>query len=306
MDDLSLKHYGNQIGECAITIGVFDGVHLGHSFLINQLIQQAQLLNLKHGVITFEPHPIKIINPKADFSYIQKIEEKVQELSNIGVDFISILQFDRQISEMTGHQFFKKLKEHIDFKLLLVGEDFKLGKNREAGIQVIEEISKELNFKMQTIPLQNDDAFIAVSSTKIRKFLKDGNIVLANNNLGRLFSITDIVKQGDQRGRQLGFPTINFDLTNDYIIPKKGVYATFTKIDDKKYKSITNIGIRPTFGKTDVLAETHVFDYNGDAYSSAVTIFFVDFIRNEVHFNNESELMNQINQDIIIAKKILS
>ena len=114
MDDLSLKHYGNQIGECAITIGVFDGVHLGHSFLINQLIQQAQLLNLKHGVITFEPHPIKIINPKADFLYIQKIEEKVQELSNIGVDFISILQFDRQISEMTGHQFFKKLKEHID------------------------------------------------------------------------------------------------------------------------------------------------------------------------------------------------
>lgn len=306
MHDLSLKHYGNQMGECAITIGVFDGVHLGHAFLINQLIQDAKSLNLKHGVVSFEPHPIKIINPSLEFLYIQKIEEKVQELSKIGIDFISLLQFDKQVSEMTGFEFLKKLKEKIDFKLLLVGEDFKLGKNREADIQVIKEVAKELNFKMQTIPLQNDAASTTLSSTNIRKSITNGQIKLTNNYLGRLFSISNIVKQGDQRGRELGFPTINIDLIDDCIIPKKGVYATYSKIDDKKYRSITNIGIRPTFGKSDILVETHLFDYNGDAYSSHVTIFFVDFIRDEVHFNNESELMNQINQDIIIAKKILS
>ncbi len=306
MHDLSLKHYGNQIGECAITIGVFDGVHLGHAFLIKQLIQESKALNLKHGVISFEPHPIKIINPSLDFLYIQKIEEKVQALSEIGIDFISILQFDKQVSEMTGFEFFKKLKEKIDFKLLLVGVDFKLGKNREADIQVIKEVSKELNFKMQTIPLQNDATSTTLSSTNIRKSITNGQMKLANNYLGRFFSITNTVKKGDQRGRELGFPTINIDLMNDCIIPKKGVYATYSKIGDKKYKSITNIGIRPTFGKSDILAETHLFDYNGDAYSSSVTIFFVDFIRDEVHFNNHNELINQINKDIKIAKKILN
>lgn len=299
----------NQLGKLsdntAITIGVFDGVHLGHRYLINKLMQNKNTSKLSCGIVTFDPHPIQILRPDLNFKCLQSLEGRVRRLEQTGIDFISVVKFDNLLSQFSAQEFLKELKERLNFQLLVVGEDFRLGKNQEGDLAQLRTISKELEFSIQEIPLQSDSK-AKFSSSQIREFITNGNIDKANRILGTSFTIDGMVESGEKRGRQLGFPTLNLSLSPDLITPKKGVYASVTKIDGDEYKSIVNVGTRPTFGVDKILAESHLFDYNGNAYDKEVTISLLEFIREEIQFNNKDQLINQINLDVKEVKRLLN
>ncbi len=299
----------NQLGKLsdntAITIGVFDGVHLGHRYLINKLMQNKNTSKLSCGIVTFDPHPIQILRPDLNFKCLQSLDGRVRRLEQTGIDFISVIKFDNLLSQFSAQDFLKELKEQLNFQLLVVGEDFRLGKNQEGDLAQLRTISKELEFSIQEIPLQSDSK-AKFSSSQIREFIANGNIDKANRILGTSFTIDGLVESGEKRGRQLGFPTINLSLSPDLITPKKGVYASVTKIDGDEYKSIVNVGTRPTFGVDKILAESHLFDYNGNAYDKEVTISLLEFIREEIQFNNKDQLINQINLDVKEVKRLLN
>ena len=299
----------NQLGKLsdntAITIGVFDGVHLGHRYLINKLMQNKNTSKLSCGIVTFDPHPIQILRPDLNFKCLQSLDGRVRRLEQTGIDFISVIKFDNLLSQFSAQDFLKELKEQLNFQLLVVGEDFRLGKNQEGDLAQLRTISKELEFSIQEIPLQSDSK-AKFSSSQIREFITNGNIDKANRILGTSFTIDGMVESGEKRGRQLGFPTLNLSLSPDLITPKKGVYASVTKIDGDEYKSIVNVGTRPTFGVDKILAESHLFDYNGNAYDKEVTISLLEFIREEIQFNNKDQLINQINLDVKEVKRLLN
>ena len=236
---------------------------------------------------------------------MQSLEGRVRSLEQTGIDFISVVKFDHLLSQFTAQDFLKELKEQLNFQLLVVGEDFRLGKNQEGDIAQLRTISNELEFSIKKIPLQSDSK-AKFSSSQIREFITNGNIDKANKILGTSFTIDGMVEPGEKRGRQLGFPTINLSLSTDLITPKKGVYASVTKIDGDEYKSIVNVGTRPTFGVDKILAESHLFDYNGNAYDKEVTISLLEFIREEIQFNNKDQLINQINHDVKTVKRLLN
>jgi len=305
LSKIVINQRGKLSDNTAITIGVFDGVHLGHKYLINKLIQNKNTSKLSCGIVTFDPHPIQILRPDINFKCLQSLEGRVRSLEQTGIDFISVVKFDHLLSQFTAQDFLKELKEQLNFQLLVVGEDFRLGKNQEGDIAQLSTISNELEFSIQKIPLQSDSK-AKFSSSQIREFITNGNIDKANRILGTSFTIDGMVESGEKRGRQLGFPTINLSLSPDLIIPKKGVYASVTKIDGDEYKSIVNVGTRPTFGVDKILAESHLFDYNGNAYDKEVTISLLEFIREEIQFNNKDQLINQINHDVKTVKRLLN
>ncbi|MBI51908.1 MAG: bifunctional riboflavin kinase/FMN adenylyltransferase [Chloroflexi bacterium] len=304
MSKIVINNLGKLHGDTAITIGVFDGVHMGHRYLINQLMKNANTNKLSAGIVTFDPHPIQILRPDIDFKYLQSLESRVNRLQQTGVDFISIIKFDKLLSEFSAQEFIKELQDQLNFKLLVIGEDFRLGKNQEGDLIRLRDIAHKLEFSIEDIPLKSNNE-TKFSSSQIRKFITKGDIKEANKILGTSFTIDGKVDSGEKRGRQLGFPTINLSLNPDLIAPKKGVYASFTKVDGTEYKSIVNIGTRPTFGIDKILAESHLFDYNGNAYDKEVTISLLEFIREEVQFDNKDQLINQINHDIKEVKRIL-
>ena len=305
LSKIVINQRGKLSDNTAITIGVFDGVHLGHKYLINKLIQNKNTSKLSCGIVTFDPHPIQILRPDLNFKCLQSLEGRVRRLEQTGIDFISVVKFDHLLSQLTAQDFLKELKEQLNFQLLVVGEDFRLGKNQEGDIAQLSTISNELEFSIQKIPLQSDSK-AKFSSSQIREFITNGNIDKANRILGTSFTIDGMVESGEKRGRQLGFPTINLSLSPDLITPKKGVYASVTKIDGDEYKSIVNVGTRPTFGVDKILAESHLFDYNGNAYDKEVTISLLEFIREEIQFNNKDQLINQINHDVKTVKRLLN
>ena len=305
LSKIVINQRGKLSDNTAITIGVFDGVHLGHKYLINKLIQNKNTSKLSCGIVTFDPHPIQILRPDINFKCLQSLEGRVRSLEQTGIDFISVVKFDHLLSQFTAQDFLKELKEQLNFQLLVVGEDFRLGKNQEGDIAQLRTISNELEFSIKKIPLQSDSK-AKFSSSQIREFITNGNIDKANKILGTSFTIDGMVESGEKRGRQLGFPTINLSLSPDLITPKKGVYASVTKIDGDEYKSIVNVGTRPTFGVDKILAESHLFDYNGNAYDKEVTISLLEFIREEIQFNNKDQLINQINHDVKTVKRLLN
>lgn len=305
LSKIVINQRGKLSDNTAITIGVFDGVHLGHKYLINKLIQNKNTSKLSCGIVTFDPHPIQILRPDINFKCLQSLEGRVRSLEQTGIDFISVVKFDHLLSQFTAQDFLKELKEQLNFQLLVVGEDFRLGKNQEGDIAQLRTISNELEFSIKKIPLQSDSK-AKFSSSQIREFITNGNIDKANKILGTSFTIDGMVEPGEKRGRQLGFPTINLSLSTDLITPKKGVYASVTKIDGDEYKSIVNVGTRPTFGVDKILAESHLFDYNGNAYDKEVTISLLEFIREEIQFNNKDQLINQINHDVKTVKRLLN
>ncbi|MFL2635023.1 MAG: bifunctional riboflavin kinase/FAD synthetase [Dehalococcoidia bacterium] len=305
MTKIVINQLGKLSDNTAITIGVFDGVHLGHRYLINKLMQNKNTSKLSCGIVTFDPHPIQILRPDLNFKCLQSLEGRVRRLEQTGIDFISVVKFDNLLSQFSAQEFLKELKERLNFQLLVVGEDFRLGKNQEGDLAQLRTISKELEFSIQEIPLQSDSK-AKFSSSQIREFITNGNIDKANRILGTSFTIDGMVESGEKRGRQLGFPTLNLSLSPDLITPKKGVYASVTKIDGDEYKSIVNVGTRPTFGVDKILAESHLFDYNGNAYDKEVTISLLEFIREEIQFNNKDQLINQINLDVKEVKRLLN
>lgn len=278
------------------TIGTFDGIHIGHQKILNSLVRFAKENSLKSVVITFDPHPRKIINKINSIELINTIEEKKEKLKTLGIDYLIIQKFDEKFSETEANKFVEILKNNINIEKLIVGYDHRFGKNRNADINDLKKYGKELNFEVIEIDALEIEE-VNISSTKIRSAIKDGNIRLANSYLGYNFFLGGEVVKGHSRGKELGFPTANLKIDEDKIIPKNGVYLVKSKIDHQDVYGMMNIGYNPTFNNKSKKIETHFFNLNKNLYGKIIKIELLEYIREEKRFETVDDLIQRLKLD---------
>ena len=283
-----------------VTIGTFDGVHIGHQKILKKLNNEASSINGESILFTFYPHPRMVVFPDShNLKLIQTIDEKIESLRHYGLDNVIIYPFTKEFSRLTAFEFVRDiLVNKLKVKKLVIGYDHQFGRNREGNIEFLRESAEMFDFEVIEISAQEIDE-VNVSSTKIRNSILDGNIDRANDFLGRPFRITGEVVKGNKLGRELGFPTLNLQLSNDHkIIPAEGVYAVEIELMNVVYKGMMNIGKNPTVSEiSERKYEVHVFDFDQDVYGEHVAILFYQFIRKEKTFDNLEELKSQIQED---------
>lgn len=290
-----------------VTIGSFDGVHLGHQTIIRQMVEEAKSNASSTVVITFFPRPAAVLHHSAEQSlYLTKPEDRAHLLGNLGIDYIFTLPFDQSFASLSAQEFMEKLSQQFGVKQLWVGYDFAMGKHRQGNPQALDELGKTLGFQINIIQPVKIGSRI-VSSSCIRQLISNGNVKQAAALLGRWYALNGNIIHGDMRGRTLGFPTANLDVWDLNQLPARGVYATWAVIGEKKYPSITNIGFRPTFKNNSYLPkiETYIIDFNEDLYNKSLTIEFVEYFRAEQKFSSADLLKQQLNQDVLRAQKFL-
>ncbi len=290
-----------------LTIGNFDGIHIGHREIIKNLIQKTKISKLKSAILSFTPHP-KIYFKKQNNFMINSQLKKKEILESLGLDYLIDLNFNKKFTQLNHSEFEDKiLLGKLNAKEILIGRDFQYGNQRKGNIETLSIFCEKNNIQLNEIDLifdeQNNNK---ISSSKIRENLNLGNIELANKDLKRKFSIYGKVIKGDQRGRTIGIPTANIEYPLNTIIIPYGVYAIETTIDGNTYFGIVNFGIRPTFNKEKPIVEAYLFDFDNNIYDKNIELFFYKQIRQEKKFNGIKELLNQINLDIAEAKKILN
>lgn len=287
-----------------LTIGNFDGVHLGHQAIISRLIEISQQKNLASAIMTFEPHPLAFFNEnkKIDFR-ISTLKQKIKILQKFKIDYLILQNFNNNFAQLSADFFIKNILENtLSIKHLLVGYDFTFGKNRQGNFKDLERANFFLE-EINPIKIEIGNQHLTCSSSLVRSLLKSGDIKNANKVLGKNFAIEGQVIHGQKLARKLGFPTLNLICKAQQIKPKFGVYKSFVKINnsDKKLLSITNFGIKPTItdNESQPLFETHIINFNHDLYGEKVIIEIEDFIREEKKFSSVEDLKNQINLDIV-------
>ena len=256
-----------------VTIGTFDGVHIGHQKILEQLVTRARNNNLNAVLLTFFPHPRMVLQKESAIKLINTIEERIEIFKKIGLDYLIIHPFDKDFSRLSALDFVRTvLVGHLNTAVLIIGYDHRFGKNREGDFEQLQEYGPMYDFKVHEIPAQDIDK-ISVSSTKIRKALLEGNIKKANQYLGYTFSITGKVVSGERIGKKIGFPTANIQVEQRYkLISKKGAYLVTSNIDGRRYHGMMNIGIRPTVKGTAQTIEVHFFGFDGDLYGKILKI----------------------------------
>ncbi len=294
-----------QVTKSVVTIGNFDGLHFGHREIISRAITKAKDSQAQSVVMTFSPHPRKILRPELQHLQLFSHKDQERELAKMGVDLLLIEPFSRDLSQLPPEKFIADyVIKPFSPVALVVGYDFAFGANREGTLSTLESLCQKNGIQLEVVnPVKMDG--LVISSSEIRKAVKEGRVDLARNMLGRSFYISGLVEKGDQRGRLLGFPTANVS-TKAEVFPKTGVYATYTKIRDEMYKSVTNVGYNPTFvdksGKPMPLKiETHILNFEKEIYGEEIEVSFEHFIRDEVRFSDIEGLKNQIKQDIVTA-----
>lgn len=288
-----------------VTLGNFDGVHRGHQELIRMIIARARETGGLSAVVTFRPHPLKVLAPEKCPPLISIYEEKIRLLEELGIDLLVKIPFTVDFSEMSPRDFVKDiLAGLLGAKEIFVGFNYRFGRGREGNIESLRRLGEEFGFTVREVEQISLDGE-PVSSTKIRQLLKRGEVEHAARLLGRLYGITGVVVKGDGRGRTLGFPTANV-APKHAIIPPNGVYAVKVLARERTYHGIVNIGIRPTFDTKRLAIEAHVFDFNEDLYGEEITVYFVHRIREEKKFQNAEALVRQITLDIVAAREILA
>lgn len=288
-----------------LTIGNFDGVHRGHLALFDKIKKIAENIDGQSVVMTFEPHPIKVVKSGNGPPLITPIEQKLKLISDAEIDVILCLPFTIEFAGIPAESFVMDfLVNKIGVRELVVGYDYSFGQGRRGDINLLREMGKEYGFKVHVVePIHLNDTL--VSSTSIRNLVQEGNLPEAKRLLGRDYQITGVVKKGMGRGgKDLGFSTANLTPV-DELIPKKGVYAVKVIIGEKEYNGVCNIGINPTFGGTSLSIETHVLDFSGDILGQDFTIRFISRLRDEKTFSGKDELAKQIENDIALAREIL-
>jgi riboflavin kinase/FMN adenylyltransferase len=267
-----------------LTIGVFDGVHLGHRYLIDQLKKLARQQGLLTGVVTFRRHPQEVLLPQTKLPFLTNLDQRTNLLKNEGVKAIITLSFTRELAQLSAQQFVTLLIKYLRMRGLVTGPDFALGQNREGNTDALRRLGQEMGFSVTVVPpiMINDNV---VSSTAIRKALAQGDMKQVQNLLGRPFSLHGRVIPGVRRGIELGFPTANLEIDPEQAIPPEGVYVSQTHIGDQAYPSMTNIGRRPTFGGGERVVEVYLLDYHSDLYGQELTIDIIERLRGEKKFN---------------------
>jgi riboflavin kinase/FMN adenylyltransferase len=288
-----------------ITIGVFDGVHLGHKYLISQLKELAKQQSLRSIVITFRQHPQEILTPRSQPPSLTDVGEKARLLQNEGVDAVVVLSFTPELARLSASEFVLLLQNTLRMRGLVIGPDFALGKDHKGDIAALRQLGLDLNFSVAVIPpvMKNGDV---VSSTAIRLALAIGDMEKVQRLMGRPFNLHGQVIHGKGRGTGLGFPTVNLDILPDQAIPSDGVYATMAFVEDKVFHSVTNVGNNPTFGDNARTIEAFLLDYHDNLYEREVCIDFIHKLRDEIKFNNAEELKTRISDDIQQARLILN
>ena len=298
-----LANIGPQ-GETLLTIGVFDGVHAGHRYLLETLQQQAAEKNLLSGVVTFNPHPQSVLHPRNQLLWLSDPEDRVKSLQKLGINLVAALTFTPEVAQLSAHEFMSLVKKHLRMRSIMVGPDFTLGRNQEGNIHLLRALGREMKFSVEVIPPYTINGEV-VSSTLIRQALTQGDMGKARRLMGHYFQIGGKVIASDRRGRILGFPTANLDIKLQQALPGNGIYATITQVDDKQFPSATNIGTRPTFGEGEKNVETHLLNYKGDLYGKEIGVEFMQKLRDEQRFPSSEELKAQIRKDILEVEAIL-
>jgi riboflavin kinase/FMN adenylyltransferase len=287
-----------------LTIGVFDGVHLGHKHLIAKLKELAQKQGDLSGVITFSQHPREVLSPQTRLPSLTGLEQRLALLQDEGVDIVIPLPFTPRIANLSPKQFLSLLKEYLKVKGLVVGPDFALGKDRQGDIDALRQLGKEMGFSVTVVPPLRIGGEV-VSSTAIRKALADGDMEKAQKLLGRPFRLQGRVVSGDKRGQELGFPTANLEAAPGQALPAGGVYACRAHVEGQAYPAMTNIGTRPTFDGGQQLVEVYLMDYNGDLYGRELALDIIGRLRDEKKFDTAEQLKEQIARDIKQGQTLL-
>ena len=287
-----------------LTIGVFDGVHLGHRHLIARLAGLAREQGLGSGVITFSRHPRGVLAPKSRLPFLTDIERRIELLRSEGVGAVIPLSFTPELAKLSPEEFLSLLKKRLRMQGLVIGPDFALGKNREGSADVLRRLGEEMGFSLTVVPPLTIDGEV-VSSTAVRQALAEGDMKRAQKLMGRPFRLHGQVVKGDRRGAELGFPTANLDTEAEQALPADGVYTSRAYIDDQAYPAMTNIGLHPTFGGDRRLVEAYIMDYEGDLYGRDLAIDIIERLRGEIKFDSPEELKKQIAEDVKRGKATL-
>lgn len=297
----SLSNY-HHTEKTVVTIGTFDGVHIGHQKIIEQVVKTAKKLGKKSVLLTFFPHPRMVLQKDASIELINTIDERAHLLSKTGLDFLIIHPFSIAFSRLTALDFVRKiLVNQLNTSKLIIGYDHHFGKNREGNLEQLTEYSHLYNFTVEEIPAQ-DINDVAVSSTKIRKALSEKNIKTANKYLGYNFMLSGTVINGKQLGGKIGFPTANLSIKETYkLIPKTGVYVVKSIIGTKTIFGMMNIGFRPTIEGKHQTIEVHFFDFKENLYTKSLTVEILFFLRDEEKFDSVEKLILQLKEDKKIA-----
>lgn len=298
------------IPNAVVTIGTFDGVHIGHQAIFKKMKELAQSVDGQTVVVTFSPHPRQVLNiDSSNLRFICTEEEKLKRFEQLGIDNVVVIKFTKEFARTPSDEFIKDfIIERIKPSYIVVGYDHHFGKNRMGDFELLSKLGQQFNFKVERVEAQDVDE-VAVSSTKIRHALAIGDVATANRLLGYPYSVTAEVVRGNMIGRTIGFPTANLELPKEYrLINNAGVYTCLVDLNGTTYKAMANIGKRPTIGDRDddnFIIEVNIFDFDQDIYGQHITVHFLDRIRSEVKFNGLEELKAQLNQDRERAKMML-
>ena len=295
----------------AATIGVYDGVHLGHCQLLSQLREKSKEQGLATAVITFDQHPTRVTSPENAPKLLTSFSQKMELFESQGIDYVYIIKFDKRRSMTPAGEFFHSVfVEGVRAKAIIVGEDFQFGHNREGDVAFLKREGAKEDIEVQGLHLfrHSFSPDIVVSSTAVRMKLADGDMQMATEMLGRRFELEGTVVEGDKRGRQIGFPTANLSIPEEMLLPRDGVYACwYYRPDGSRYMAAVNIGLRPTFQTNDSksILEAHLIGFDGDLYGESGRIEFVEYLREERQFDGVDALTTQLKSDVQASQSLL-
>ena len=292
--------------ESIVTIGTFDGVHIGHRKIITDMVAKGEKENLLSILLTFFPHPRMVLQKDSNIKMIDTINEKKEIFKKLGVEVLIIQPFTKDFSRMSAIKFTRDiLVNSLKVSKLMIGYDHRFGRNREATVKTLKSYGLDYNFKVDEIPAQDIES-ISVSSTKVRKAIRSGDFKLVNKFLSRPFNLSGKIIKGDELGRKIGYPTANLKIFEKYKLkPQNGVYLTRTKLKKQTYFGMMNIGIRPTISAKNNQIETHLFDFNGNLYGHEMTLEILEKIREEKKFKSIEKLKIQLDVDKKHCQKLI-
>jgi len=291
-----IESYPATASRVVATIGNYDGVHLGHQAIVRSVVEAARRVERASVLITFEPHPLTIVAAERRPRLIQTRRQKLERLEAMGLDVVLILRFDAELASLSGEEFFSQVVcGPIGFEAIHVGSNFRFGKGRGGDVELLRALGIRHGFAVVAVSPVSIERGV-VSSSAVRKAVEDGDVGLAMEMLGRPFALVGEVVEGEGRGRTLEFPTANLDTDNE-LLPRRGVYVTETVALATRQASVTNVGIRPTYGGGAMTVESHLLDYDGDLYGESIEVRFLARLRNERKFSGPQELADQIARD---------
>lgn len=297
------RNWPDPVNASAVTIGVFDGVHLGHQAVLASLVAKAGIWT--SAVVTFDPHPRALITPGAAPRLITTLGRRIELIGQAGIQRIAVVPFGERIRNLSPDEFCQEvLAEGLRARLVVVGADFHFGRNRSGSVEVLRRLGDHFGFEVAVIDLLSGGSGV-VSSTMTRQAIAEGRMEEASEMLGRPFDLTGLVVEGAGRGQQLGFPTANLAVPPELVFPGRGVYAAEAVLETKRFPAVVNVGVRPTFEGTAETVEAHVLDFEGSLYGSQLGLEFVSRIRDEMKFANATALAEQIERDTKRARKLL-